>query len=153
MSKAQNFLLKGMRIDPHLEQTVFPPMRADNISLTAKKDPLICAFGARYIKIHREKHFINVASRKMRDLVKLLIELKKIESSIKNLFEALNPKYFDALIAATKVVAKYNEEKDYFESSTYAINIGTSLKQCCEISIMFALKKKGGICDNSICYS
>lgn len=52
-------------------------MRADNISLVAKKDILICAFGARYLKIHREKHFATVTSRKMRELSRLVIEVNK----------------------------------------------------------------------------
>ncbi|KAJ8948807.1 hypothetical protein NQ314_008342 [Rhamnusium bicolor] len=34
-------------------------MRPDDISLTAKKDVLICAYGERYLKTHREKHFVN----------------------------------------------------------------------------------------------
>lgn len=139
---AQNILIAHLRTDAKLKDTVFPRMRADEISLVAKKDPLICAYGARYIKIHREKHFINVASRKMREISRLLIELKKIEPTIKCLFDALKPKYFDILVIATKTVAKYNSEKDKFESPTYAMNMGTYLKQCAEIAIVFALKRK-----------
>lgn len=137
----QNVLLKNLRVDKQLKETVFPRMRSDNISLTAKTDSLICAFGARYIKIHREKHFILVASRKMREMAKLLIELRKLDSSINQLFDALKPKYFDLLIRAVKTVAKYNIEKDCYKSPTYALNAGTMLKQCCDIAIYFALKK------------
>ncbi|XP_074035312.1 uncharacterized protein [Leptinotarsa decemlineata] len=139
---AENILLANLRIDAHLKNIVFPRMRADEISLIAKRDTLICVYGARYIKVHREKHFINVASRKMREIARLLIEIKKIEPNIKCLFDALKPKYFDSLVNATKVVAKYNVEKDKFESPTYAMNIGTYLKQCAEIAIVFALKRK-----------
>lgn len=51
-------------------------MRADIISLEAKKDSLICAFGARCLKTHREKHFIWVTSKKMRELFRLLLLIK-----------------------------------------------------------------------------
>ncbi|KAG5893346.1 hypothetical protein JTB14_000112 [Gonioctena quinquepunctata] len=139
---AQNILLGNLSIDAHLKNTVFPSMRADEISLIAKKDPLICAYGARYIKVHREKHFINVASRKMREIARLLMELKKMEPTIKCLFDALKPKYFDTIVMATKAVSKYNVEKDKFDSPTYALNMGTYLKQCTEIAIEFALKRK-----------
>lgn len=139
---AQNVLIANLRIDTKLRETVFPRMRADEISLVAKKDPLICAYGARYIKVHREKHFINVASRKMRELSRFLIEIKKIEPTIKCLFDALKPQHFDILVAATRIVAKYDAEKDKFDSPTFAMNMGTYLKQCAEIAIVFALKRK-----------
>ncbi|KAI4463231.1 hypothetical protein MML48_4g00000646 [Holotrichia oblita] len=141
-SSAQNFLVRHLKIDSQLQTQVFPHMRADKISLTAKKDPLICAFAARYIKIHREKHFISVASRKMREIGKLLIEMKKLQPSIKTLFDALQPQHYDLLVTATKDVAKYNRDKDFYESPTYAINMGTTLKQCCEIALMYAMKKE-----------
>ncbi|CAG9825705.1 unnamed protein product [Phaedon cochleariae] len=141
-SEAQHFHLKNSKIDKQLIESVFPRMRADEVSLQAKEDPLICAYGARYMKIHREKHFVNVTSRKMRELAKLLMEAKKEEPSINNLFEALQPKYFDLLVAATKIVAKYDKDKDCYKSPTFALNIGTTLKQCCKIAIVFALKRK-----------
>ncbi|CAH0563122.1 unnamed protein product [Brassicogethes aeneus] len=141
-SSAQNILLANLKVDAQLRKFVFPKMRGDDISLVAKSDSLICAYGARYMKIHREKHFINVTSRKMRELGRLLIEVRKREPSIKSLFDALKPKHFDLLVAATKSEAKYDMEKDKYKSPTYALNMGTTLKQCAEIAIIFALKRK-----------
>lgn len=139
---AQNFLVKHLSIDEKLRSTVFPRMRADDISLIAKRDTLICAFGARYLKIHREKHYINVISRKMRELAKILKAIKALDPSLKNLFQALTPKNYDLFVKATKIVAKFDELSELFISPTFAMNIGTSLKQCCEIAILYALKKK-----------
>ncbi|KAK4886154.1 hypothetical protein RN001_002425 [Aquatica leii] len=141
-AEAQNLLIANLKVDLQLRNSVFPKMRADDISLTAKSDPLICAFGARYIKIHREKHFINVTSRKMRELARLLIEIRQRDNSIKSLFEALKPKYFDLIVEATKTVAKFNFETNRFESPSYALNMGTTLKQCADIAIILALKRK-----------
>lgn len=140
-SEAQNLLLRHLRIDPHLKSDVFPRMRGDNISLLAKKDPLICAYASRYLKIHRERHFITVATRKMRELAKLLNEIMKIKSSITDLFGALKPENYDLLVSATKAVAKYDVENQVFKSPTYALNMGTTLKQCCDIALMHTLKK------------
>lgn len=141
-ASAQNMLLSGLDVDPQLRHNVFPRMRADDISIVAKKDVLICAYGARYIKIHREHHHVNVASRKMRELAKLLMELRKFEPSIKTLFDALQPKYFDIMVNATKVIANYNAEKRIYESHTIALNMGTTIKQCAELAILFPLKRK-----------
>ncbi|KAJ8948171.1 hypothetical protein NQ314_008470 [Rhamnusium bicolor] len=40
-ASAQNFQLNYLKVDPDLRERVFPRMRADKISLVAKKDPLI----------------------------------------------------------------------------------------------------------------
>ncbi|CAH0546511.1 unnamed protein product [Brassicogethes aeneus] len=136
--KSQNHLLSHIKIDEQLKQEVFPHMRADKVSLEAKKDPLICAFGARYLKTHREKHVISVTSRKMRELSKVLIEVRKMNSAITNLFSALQTKYFDYFVDATKIIAKYDKINRKYEAPTYAINIATLLKQCCDLANQYS---------------
>lgn len=127
---------------PELREKVFPKMRYDKISLTAQKDVLICAFGARYLKSHRDQRFINVVSGKMRELARLFIEVKKENGHINNFFQMLDPKYYDLMVEATKKVAEYDTEKELYGRPTYALNIGTSLKQCCDVAIDFAVKRK-----------
>ncbi|XP_064071887.1 uncharacterized protein LOC135193415 [Vanessa tameamea] len=146
-SEAQNLLIRHLKIDEKLKEKVFPRMRADKISLIAKSDYLICAFGSQYLKTHREQHFANVVSRKMRELAKLLIETKKIDPSINDLFCALRPNHYDTIVEATKVLGKYDSEKDRFETPTFAMNVSTTLKHCCHIAIMLALKKQGPYMD------
>nr|CAI5828866.1 unnamed protein product [Callosobruchus analis] len=107
-SEAQNFLLRHLVIDPQLKENVFSRMRADKVSLVAKMDHLICAYASRYLKIHREKHFCLVASRKMRELAKLLIEIKSAKPKIVDLFGALQPQNYDTLVCATKTISKYD---------------------------------------------
>lgn len=142
-AEGQSLLCKNLRkIDPRLKEEVFPKMRPDKISLEAKGDFLICAFGSRYLKTHREKHFISVTSRKMRELSRVLIEFKKIEPSTSNLFEALKPKFYDTFVEATKIVANYDVIEERFKSPTFAMNIATSLKQCCDIAIHMIVKNE-----------
>lgn len=69
---------------------------------------------ARYFKIHHDKHFVNVASRNMRELARLLLDVKKTEPSVLNLFEILKPKYFDLLASSTKKVARFYEDNDIY---------------------------------------
>lgn len=142
----QNFLVKNIKkVDSRLKDEVFTRMRPDKISLVAKQDFLICAFGARYLKVHREKHFINVTSRKMRELARILMELKVIEPNVNNLFESLKPKYYDYFVEATKSVAKYDNNKDLFLCPTFALNICTSLKQCCDIALHMVAKAEASV--------
>ncbi|XP_060522382.1 uncharacterized protein LOC132699597 [Cylas formicarius] len=116
-------------------------MRADKISLVAKKDPLICAFASRYLKIHRENHFILVASRKMRELARLLLEIKKIKPTIKGLFETLKPDNYDILVSATKAASRFDKDSKTYQAPTFALNMGTTLKQCCDIALVYSFKK------------
>ncbi|KAJ8965373.1 hypothetical protein NQ314_004185 [Rhamnusium bicolor] len=139
-SEGQTTLIRNFRTDERLKREVFPRMRADKISLEAKADSLICSFGARYLRSHREKHFASVTSRKMRELSKILIEIKKIEPSLKSFFQALQPKYFYLFVQATQTVAKYNPQTEVFEAPSFAMNIVNSFKQCCDIAINIALK-------------
>ncbi|CAH1159979.1 unnamed protein product [Phaedon cochleariae] len=140
--RGENILLRNLKTDTKLKETVFPRMMLDGVSRVAKEDVLICAFGSKYLKTHRDKHCVNIVSRKMRELAKLLIEMKKHNPAIQNFFEALNPAHFDILVEAAKSVAKYNSETESFGSPSFAVNIRPSIIQCCEIAILYALKRK-----------
>lgn len=62
-----------------LRQIVFTRMLIDEYSDAAKNDKLICDFGARYLKknmgttLTKSRNTINVTSRKMRELGKVLV--------------------------------------------------------------------------------
>ncbi|CAH0563171.1 unnamed protein product [Brassicogethes aeneus] len=117
------------KVDRRLKEEVFSRMRADKISLEAKIDPLICELGARYLKMHREKHF------------KILLEMRALETSITTFISALKPNFFEIFVEAAKRIAKYDAKQDVYLSPTFAINIATSLKQCCDIAITFIYTK------------
>lgn len=140
-AEAQNFFIRKQQTDANLQASVFPRMRPDKISLVAKTDFLICQFGARYLNIHRDQHFIPVTSRKMRDLAKLLIEIQKVAPGIKDLLGALRPENYETMMFATKTVASFDPETQSFKSPTYARNMGTMLKQCCDIALLATMKK------------
>nr|CAH7765631.1 unnamed protein product [Callosobruchus chinensis] len=142
LGQGQNLMVPNAKIDFTLKMKVFPRMIADKVSLKVKKDPLICAFGARYINTHREQHQVNVCSRKMRELAKVLMESQKQNSSINNLFDLLQPQHFDTVVYGVKVIAKYDPNNDTYKSPTFAINISRSLKDCCDIAVLHIIKRK-----------
>ncbi|GBP81159.1 hypothetical protein EVAR_25085_1 [Eumeta japonica] len=145
-AEAQNLMCRLSSHTPSKKlNEVFGRMRADKISFVAKQDPIICEFAENYMKVHREDHFISVTSRKMRELAKLLIETQRKKPEIKTFFDALKPQNYDTLVAATKVVAKYDENTDRYCSPTYAMNISTTIKQCCNIAIKRILKTESSV--------
>lgn len=137
----QNLLTNNLNIDKDLKETVFSRMRPDEISLIAKKDPLICAFASRYIKKHHRENSVSCVTRKMRELAKLLMELTKQYPEIENLFQCLKPELFDAICAATKVFAKWDETRNCFKMPTYVSHIRFTIKRCCQIATTFAGNK------------
>lgn len=133
--ESQNFLVRNLDIDKQLQDEVFPIMRPDEISLIAKRDRLICAYGAHYIKTHRHKSFSSVASRKMRELSKILREMQKLEPTIRNFTDALKSKYYSLIVAATKHITGYDDKTKNFTAPTLARNVSNTLKECCQIAI------------------
>ncbi|CAG5057612.1 unnamed protein product [Parnassius apollo] len=81
----------------------------------------------------------------MRELAKLLLELKTLKPSLKNLMDCLKPQNYDLIVTATKKVSSYNCKTDRYGAPTYAMNISTSLKQCCNIAIMTTLKSGSSV--------
>lgn len=137
-----NLLANKYDTDFNLKTKVFPRMITDKISLTVQKDPLICAFGSRYLSSHREQHHVNVCSRKMRELAKIFLECKNIKPEIQNSFHLLHPQMFDVIVQSVKVIGKYDPQKDVFMSPTFAMNISRSLKDLCNIAIHYVVKRK-----------
>lgn len=78
----------------------------------------------------------------MREFAFVLIEIKKLDSNIKNLIQALQPENFDHLVESAKKAAGYDETRGSFRDAAFAMNIGTALKECCEIAIFDVAKKK-----------
>ncbi|CAG9826168.1 unnamed protein product [Diabrotica balteata] len=100
-------------------------MRADNINLIAKKDPLSCQYAYSYIKGRQSKGNIDLVRQNMRRLAKLLDFARRQNSDIKKLIDILRPKHFQLIISGVNEIAKYNPATDNYESPTLAINFLT----------------------------
>lgn len=57
----------------------------------------------------------------MRDLSKILLELKKLEPCVNNLLETLPPKFCDKIVKVAKLVSKYIT--NIYIPPTFALNI------------------------------
>lgn len=74
---------------------VLKTLKADEVSLVAKRDRIICEVARKYVKSHKEKHLVTVARRYMRRLARLLIEIRKSENDKSlSLLTILHPSKF-----------------------------------------------------------
>ncbi|VEN35544.1 unnamed protein product, partial [Callosobruchus maculatus] len=116
--------------DPLRTSGILRSLQADEISLVAKKDKLICEVARRYIKSHKQKHLLAVAKRYMRRLARLLIEVRRLEGDKSlTLASLLHPSKFKIAIIALKNITQYDAENKTFNSPSFALQMGTLLKK------------------------
>nr|CAH7733939.1 unnamed protein product [Callosobruchus chinensis] len=128
----QNLLIKH-HVDPLLFETVFQRMLPDGVSFVAKNDPLVCDFALE--KLKTKKIDAALVSISMRKLAKLIIHVRTLDQSVKELRDILKPKYFDIIISALKILAKFNEKLGKYQTPQFVRCLERSLKRCCEIVI------------------
>lgn len=115
--------------DPLRTSGILATLKADAVSLVAKKDKIICEIARKYIKSHKEKHLIKVARRDMRRLARLLIEARKIENNNSlPLISLLHPSKFKVIVEATKKMTNYDDKNNCFSSPSVAMQMGTLIK-------------------------
>lgn len=117
----------------NLSTEVFCNMKMDNVSLTAQQDKLICSFGARLLQNHREAHLKTYVSQRMRQLSKLLLILRKLNSELQNLQDFLVPQHYKTIVSAAKELSGYNEEANTYYHPSIALKLGHSILQCADI--------------------
>lgn len=117
-------------------------LRADDISMTAKKDEIICEVARRYIKSHKEKHLLLVAKRYMRRLSRLLISVRSIEGNPSlRIIDILTPQKFKNLVKATRTIAEYNDTTQSYKSPSLALQMGTLLKNAINTAYSWEIQR------------
>lgn len=72
-----------------------------------------------------------------------------MKPAIRNLMECLKPQCYDTIGNAAKKVPDYHNKTDQYGALTYALNISTSLKQCCNIALMTIIKSCSSVPANN----
>lgn len=117
-----------------VKKEVSSRMKADEISMSAKTDVLIYRFGERYLKKHKKKQMVTPCSNKMRELARLLTELRKIQND-KNftLSDAIEPNMFKKVVKCAKRVGGFNEQTKTFDNApSLSAHLGTTLQTVCD---------------------
>lgn len=123
-----------------LKENVLNIMKADNISLTAKKDPLICIYGEYHFNKHKRVQMNVVVSNKMREMARLKIALQSI-LRFENLIEVLKPHMYNEFIAAVKIISGFNPESKTYEAASLALHMGTNLQTLCAVAVKALMTK------------
>nr|CAI5844350.1 unnamed protein product [Callosobruchus analis]CAI5867305.1 unnamed protein product [Callosobruchus analis] len=141
-SQGQTALLMGLfKYDELLKEELFPRMRADDITLTAKKDILICNYAYSYMKGRRSKGNLDLVRQNVRRLARLVLHAKDVSPDINDLLSLLSPMHFSIIVDGVNKIGGYNKHDDVYESPTVAINFGTLIKKCCDLAYIILLQK------------
>lgn len=128
--------------DPLRTSGVLKTLKADEISLVAKRDKIICEVARKYVKSHKDKHLIVVARRYMRRLATLLIEVRNIEKNKSLQFSSiLHPSKFKSIIQATRRISGYDPSGRTFKSSSMALQLGTTIKKAINAAYSIEVQK------------
>lgn len=126
-----------------LQTEVFNSMKCDEVTLVAQKDNLICLFGSRLLKNHRERHLKNYISQRLRQLAKFLLILRSLEPDVQDLQDFFVPTHYKTVVQAAKKLSGYDDDKNTFTHPSNALKIGHSILQCADILQSQFLIKSG----------
>ncbi|XP_065212456.1 uncharacterized protein LOC135840056 [Planococcus citri] len=111
-----------------LMKDVLLNMKGDRISEVVANDPLILAYGQRIFEKTQHDNLSVSVSNRMRELARLLIEMRNL-TTCKTLLECLKPEHYFALVKATKNIAGFDEKQNkYLKAPSLALHMGTTLK-------------------------
>lgn len=97
-------------------------------------DQLILRFGSElYAKLGNQTHLRVYISQRMRQLARLLKEMREINKEIRMLSDILQPKYYHDFIIAVKLLGAYNEDKGTYGIPSMPLKLRTSVIQCTAI--------------------
>jgi hypothetical protein len=122
-------------------------MRDDNISAAVKTDKLILDFRHYWYEVYSAGSTNRqLVSTKMRELGRLLIDMRERHDSDMQLADILTPQHFDELVTSTRQVAGFIEKAsqadvDDFNTHSLALKLGYSLKTAAEVDMVEALKQ------------
>jgi len=130
--------------DENTLRLIYNSMSGDEISLLAQEDFLIRRFATRLLKKTKYMHQTTVIKSRIRELARLLMELRKM-SDIQWMLDVLKPQHFDAVVLAVKKLTGYNATERSFESPSVASHFGTNLKQLCDMTESLLSRKDAGL--------
>lgn len=122
-------------------QKIFSTLHNDDVSVIIKNDPLICMYGERLALKHGydTSRFTYVRSR-LREIARLLVEMRKLEPSIIRLSDAVKPKHFGTVLQAARIMAEYNVETNLFQKPSLALKVGTTFTATIDILLAKAIE-------------
>ncbi|TRY91274.1 hypothetical protein DNTS_035671, partial [Danionella cerebrum] len=130
------------------ELTVIHSMQQDHVTSHIRNDVMICAYGdALFARKGREQSQHRYIAQKMRELGRLVLSAKEIESSVKGLKDLCEPTKFELVLKATRRLSNYSTNTTEYGKPSTAVKIGFSLKGATETWIGHCLMRSNTLAE------
>jgi len=149
-SKKRNVLVKSRRITGRIHETaskvlrerVFPTIKDDKVLRVVRFDELAIDYGNKLCEKYQDPHFYDLIRQKLRQIGRLLLQIKNQNNKIDDLFTIFTPDNYDDCLEAVRILAGLNESGNGFKTPSLATSLGTLLKQLCKRCITIMIKKR-----------
>lgn len=117
-------------------------MRDDNVTKVIRYDELVINYATKLCKKFQDPHFYDMIRQKLRQIGRLLLEMKNQNDEIDDLFTIFVPNHYDDCLRAVRALAGLNELGTSFKIPSLATSLGTLLKQLCKRCITIMIKRR-----------
>jgi hypothetical protein len=129
-----------------LNLNVVSRMNIDDISMIARNDGLIVAYGVKsYAKTGHEQHTHQHISQKMRQLGRLVMKARELDAEAIDLKSVIQPRKFQLLVQSAKAVAGFQADTNTFDTPSLGLKLGHAVKKCAKILKSEAIQAEDSI--------
>jgi len=126
------------------KQNILSVMNQDEAVTAIRNDDLVMKFGTRlYFKHGHHHHRRQYIRERLRQLGRLLVEVKKLDSSVSYLSDCISSDKFSAICDAVHRLCGFDSVTHIYKTPSLALKIGHSLKECARIEIGTAMQASG----------
>jgi hypothetical protein len=113
---------------------VLSGMRLDDITLIVRSDQLLCKLGERLTYKHgsEDSKFVHIRS-KMRELAKLLKQMRILNPAKHAMKDFLCPAQFSTIIQASQHICGYNPDDLSYSNPSLVLKLSRNISHCAEI--------------------
>ena len=118
-------------ISSGLRTHVIGKMNQDEITIAARNDPTIIAYGSKlFQRLGHLEHLHTHISTKMRELSRLLMILRQLNPGGLWLADFLKPDQFSIVLKAVRKLCGLNEDNNEFKTPSLALKLGHAIRKC-----------------------
>ncbi|KYN05110.1 hypothetical protein ALC62_03998, partial [Cyphomyrmex costatus] len=103
-----------------LREHVFPTMKDDIVSRVIRYDELAIDFANKLCEKYHDPHFYDMIRQKLRQIGRLLLQMKKQNDKIDDLFSIFTPTKYDDCLTAVRILAGLNDTETGFKTPSLA---------------------------------
>ncbi|XP_043287511.1 uncharacterized protein [Venturia canescens] len=112
-----------------LRLEVFPPLREDDVVRLIRYDRLLIIWGNKLCAKYTPHYQHAMIRSRLRRMGNLVLTAKVVNPDITDCASLYDPKVYDDVVKAVRIVARYNESEGEFGAPSLGMNLGTYIKQ------------------------